>query len=445
MRLPIRPGRSRGSRRSETSLRDLLWTWPPGQCHACGVDALIARPRARACLAALLGCLLLSGCATLPRNPVPADQVAWARVPGMPDVRGWAGRPNRAMALDFEQSMQEERPGDFPVGSDGRIHYPHLALSGGGANGAFGAGFLNGWTATGTRPTFKIVTGVSTGALMAPYVFLGPDYDEALRRFYTTTTDADVFTAGNPLMALLRRESLAHTAPLEALIARAIDAPLLSKIAAEHRAGRRLYMGTADLDSRHFVVWNMGLIATGESPQALALFRRVMLASASIPIAFPPVLIEVEVHGERHDEMHVDGFVAANIFLHAGIFDPQQVYNRLSRAPATYDTFMIHNGQLAAASDPAERSLRGIAFRTIEVAGRAGMVGDLFREYAYARRDRARFAWVTIDSTLDLPEATSFNPAQMQILYDVGYQRARAGPVWLSRPPGMTPGDDPDP
>lgn len=391
----------------------------------------------------LLGCLMLGACVTLPRDPVPADQIAWATVPGMPDVRGWAGRPNRDMQVDFERSMHDERPDDFPVASDGRIHYPHLALSGGGANGAFGAGFLNGWTATGTRPTFKIVTGVSTGALMAPYAFLGAEYDEALKRFYTTTSDADVFTAGNPVMALLRRDSLAHTAPLEALIARAIDAPLLARIAAEHRAGRRLYIGTADLDSRQFAVWNMGLIATRESPEALALFRRVMLASASIPIAFPPVLIDVDVHGHRYDEMHVDGFVAANIFLHAGIIDPQRIYTRLSRAPATYDTFMIHNGQLAASSDPAERSLRGIAFRTIEVAGRAGMIGDLFREYAYARRDRARFAWVTIDSTLALPEATSFDPARMTVLYGIGYERARDGPVWLSRPPGMSPADDP--
>lgn len=429
--------------RLRDKLRVLLWTGWRVRCHAGRVDASNARCRAVASLLLLLGGLLLGGCATLPRNPVPADRVAWASVPGMSDVRGWAGRPNRDMELDFERSLRDERPEDFPIAADGRIHYPHLALSGGGANGAFGAGFLNGWSATGTRPTFKIVTGVSTGALMAPYVFLGPDHDEALRIFYTTTTNADVFSAGNPLLALLRRESLAQTAPLEALIARAIDAPLLARIAAEHRAGRRLYMGTADLDSRHFVVWNMGLIATRESPEALALFRRVMLASASIPIAFPPVLIEVEALGTRYDEMHVDGFVAANIFLHAGIIDPQRIYNRLSRAPATYDVFMIHNGQLAAASDPAERSLRGIAFRTIEVAGRAGMIGDLFREYAFARRDNARFAWVTIDSTLDLPEATSFDPAQMQVLYDVGYQRARAGPVWLSRPPGMTAGDEP--
>ncbi|WP_314104861.1 patatin-like phospholipase family protein [uncultured Stenotrophomonas sp.] len=393
--------------------------------------------------AVLVVCLLLGGCATLPRTPVPADQIAWAVVPGMPDVRAWAGRPNRDMEEDFEQSIRDERPEQFPVAADGRIHYPHLALSGGGANGAFGAGFLNGWTATGSRPTFKIVTGVSTGALMAPYAFLGPDHDDALRRFYTTTSDADVFAAGNPLMALLRRDALANTAPLEALIARAIDAPLLARIAAEHRAGRRLYMGTADLDSRQFVVWNMGLIATRGSPEALALFRRVMLASASIPIAFPPVLIEVDVLGKRYDEMHVDGFVAANIFLHAGIIDPQRLYNRLSRAPATYDAFMIHNGQLAAASDPAERSLRGIAFRSIDVAGRAGMIGDLFREYAYARRDGARFAWVTIDSRLALADAASFDPARMTVLYQVGYDRAREGPVWLSRPPGMSPADEP--
>ena len=391
----------------------------------------------RLAIALLAAGSVLAGCATLPRNPVPTPLMDAAYLPGMPDVRAFAGRPSAAMAADFALSIEQERPEDFPLHADGRIHYPHLALSGGGANGAFGAGFINGWTATGTRPTFKIVTGVSTGALMAPYAFLGPAYDEALTRFYTTTSNADVFAASNPLVALLRRDSLAHTAPLESLIATEIDAALLARIAKEHHAGRRLYMGTVDLDSRRFVVWNMGLIATYGTPQALALFRRIMLASSSIPIAFPPVLIDVEARGRSYDEMHVDGFVGANVFLHAGIFDPVHSYALTTRGPSTYETFLIHNGQLGAASAPAERSLRGIASRVIETSSRAGMLGDVFREFAYATRDHASFAWVAIDSRITLPEATLFDPTQMRVLYDIGYAKARAGPVWLTRPPGI--------
>ena len=155
-----------------------------------------------------------------------------ATIPDMPDVRAWAGRVSPAMERDFAQSFEQEPPADFPRGADGVVRYPHLALSGGGANGAFGAGFLNGWSATGSRPVFKIVTGVSTGALMAPFAFLGPQYDAALHEFYTTTTTRDIFAIGSILsilISLLRGDSLADTGPLAALIARHVDAEFLRR------------------------------------------------------------------------------------------------------------------------------------------------------------------------------------------------------------------------
>lgn len=393
---------------------------------------------ARATLIALMfASSALTGCATLPRNPVPEGATGAAVVPGMPDVRAWAGTPSPALQQDFERSVRDERERDFPVAQDGRIHYPHLALSGGGANGAYGAGFLNGWTKTGKRPVFKLVTGVSTGALMAPYAFLGPAYDDLLKQFYTNISDRDVFTANNPLVALLKRESLARTVPLEQLIANAVDDKVLEWISEEHRHGRRLYMGTVDLDAKRFVVWDMGAIASRGTPQAYALFRKVMLASASIPIAFPPVLLEVEANGKRYDEMHVDGFLGSNAFVHVGAFDPQSIYNHSSRAAATYTTYLIHNGQLNAYSPPAQRSLRGIASRSIDAASRSGMIADLFREYAYAARDGAEFKWVTISSDIALPNAATFDMEKMRALYRIGYDAAVEGPRWSNLPPGV--------
>ncbi len=378
----------------------------------------------------------LAGCATIPRNPVPREHSRAATIPGMPDVRAIAGRPNPSMERDFELSIEQESPDDFPPGPDGRIRYPHLALSGGGANGAFGAGFLNGWTQTGKRPVFKIVTGVSTGALMAPFAFLGPKYDHALRQFYTTTTAADIFTAGSPIVALLRRDSLVSTAPLEELLARHISTGLLRDVADAHRGGRRLYVGTVDLDSRRFVVWNMGLIATYGTPEAARLFRRVMLASSAIPVVFPPVMINVVAEGEEYDEMHVDGFVGANVFMNAGVFDPTAIYRRAGRL-AYEDTFLIHNGQLHTSPTPTEHSLRGIAMRVIDTAGRAGMVGDLFREFAFAQRNNANFHWITIAESVEVPDPIRFDPKAMSELYDTGYEVALAGPVWLTRPPAF--------
>ncbi|AKC88042.1 patatin-like phospholipase family protein [Pseudoxanthomonas suwonensis] len=386
----------------------------------------------------------LAGCITIPRHPVPAGATASAMLPGMPEVRGWAGSHSDALERDFILSLQQESPEDFPVGADGVIRYPYLAISGGGANGAFGAGFLNGWTTTGTRPVFKVVTGVSTGALMAPFVFLGPRYDPVLHRFYTTTRSQDVFEAGSPLMALLRRDSLAQTAPLASLIAQQVDMALLQEVAEAHRQGRRLYMGTVDLDSRDFVVWNMGLIAERGDDAALELFRKVMLASSSIPIAFPPVMFDVEVGGQRYDEMHVDGFVGANVFLNAGVFDPLPLYGRAGRAPGREDIFIVHNGQLHAPPSPTPRSLRGIAARVIETTGRASIIGDLFREYAFAQRNRSGFHWVTIDESVELPDPIAFDTEKMAELYDIGYRAAAAGPAWLEEPPGLRPATSPE-
>ncbi|WP_372013603.1 patatin-like phospholipase family protein [Pseudoxanthomonas sp. 10H] len=383
----------------------------------------------------------LAACSALPRNPVPAGLAYEAVVPGMPDVRAHAGRPAPAMERDYLLSLRQESPDDFPAGPDGTIRYPHLALSGGGVNGAFGAGFLKGWTETGTRPVFKIVTGVSTGALMAPFAFLGPGHDEALHRFYTTTTSGDVFTERSRMMALMRGDALASTAPLARLIERYVDAALLAQVAQAHRQGRRLYMGTVDLDTRSFVVWNMGMIAGHGDERALALFRKIMLASSSVPIAFPPVLFEVEAGGRRHDEMHVDGFVWANVFLNAGLFQTSTLYERAGRGPAREDIFVIHNGQLTAPPASTPRSLRAVAVRTIDVSARSSIVGDLYREYAFARRGNADFHWITIDERVRLPDLTAFDPSQMDGLYRAGYQAALDGPAWRNRPPGMSGGE----
>jgi predicted acylesterase/phospholipase RssA len=380
----------------------------------------------------------LAGCAALFRNPVPPELTAKATIPDMPDVRAWAGQVSPAMERDFEQSFRQESPADFPPGADGVVPYAHLALSGGGANGAFGAGFLKGWSRTGSRPVFKIVTGVSTGAVMAPFAFLGPQYDDALREFYTTTTTRDIFDIGSLLsilIAVLRGDSLADTGPLAALIERHVDAGFLRQVADAHNRGRRLYIGTVDLDSQQFVVWNMGLIASSGRPKALDLFRQVILASASVPIAFPPVLFDVEAGGQRYDEMQVDGAVAATVFLHGGVFRPSLIRERAGLGAGREDIFVIHNGQLRGDPSPTPRSLRGITARVLEASSRAGVVGALFIIYGFAQREQASFQWVTIPQGVEIPGTAVFDPAKMTELYEVGYRTALAEPVWYVDPP----------
>jgi predicted acylesterase/phospholipase RssA len=393
-------------------------------------------------LAIVAAAVAVAGCGTLPRNPVPPQLAATAMIPQMPGVRAQAGRIDPAMDRDLVASFAQESSDDFPADADGLIHYAHLALSGGGAYGAFGAGFLNGWSSTGKRPVFKIVTGVSTGALMAPFAFLGPSYDAALREFYTTTSSRDIFIMGslfNTARRLLFDEALADTSPLAALIARNVDADLLERIAEAHDRGRRLYIGTVDLDSLRFVVWNMGIIAKSKRPEALILFRKVMLASASIPIVFPPVFFEVEADGRRFDEMHVDGAVGARVFYNESLFSPGIIQNRGRQggAKGREDIFVIHNGQLFPVPRPTRRNVAGIATRVLDATARSAVIGDLFRIFSVARREGATLRWVTIPDRIELAGEEVFDPVAMSALYEVGVRSAAAGAPWATVPPGM--------
>ncbi len=390
--------------------------------------------------ALLLLALALVGCGSLPRNGVPSELMSDATIPGMPDVRAPTGLPSPVMERDMAESFAQESASDFPAMADGIVLYPHLALSGGGANGAFGAGFLNGWSSTGKRPVFKVVTGVSTGALMAPFAFLGPAGDDALREFYTTTRSRDIFALGDFLSTvrqLLFGEGLADTSPLIALIERHIDAAFLHEIALAHLSGRRLYIGSVDLDSQRFIIWNMGLIASSGHPEALPLFRRVMLASAAIPVAFSPVFFEVEAAGRRYDEMHVDGGVAAHVFYTGGLFSARELRQKAGRGTAREDIYVVHNGQMAAATATTRRSVPDIARRTFKAAGMSAVIGDLFRIYAQALRERSGYHWITIPEGINLSGDETFDPVVMQQLYDIGYQIARAGPPWNTLPPGV--------
>ncbi len=423
--------------RSETAGQDQL----PGD-ERTTLDGRLPTVMARvARLAVIGGIVALAGCGTLLRNPVPPQLTATATIPQMPEARAQAGRSNPAMERDLVQSFAQESRAEFPVGADGVVHYAHLALSGGGANGAFGAGFLTGWSSAKNRPVFKIVTGVSTGALMAPFAFLGPSYDGALREFYTTTSTRDIFIIGslfNLAKRLLTDEALTDTGPLATLITRHVDADLVRRVADAHDRGRRLYIGTVNLDSLRFVVWNMGLIAKSDRPEALDLFRRVMLASASIPIVFPPVYFDVEADGRRYDEMHVDGAVGARVFYNEGLFAPSIIRQRGGHGgEGREDIFVIHNGQLFPEPRPTRRTILGIATRVLDATGRSAVIGDLFRIYTVAQRQDARFHWVTIPDGIEMAGEEVFDPVSMTALFEVGYRSAAAGANWATVPPGL--------
>ena len=239
------------------------------------------------------------------------------------------------------------------------------------------------------------------------------------------------------LPQLVSGESLLDTLPLQTLIAQLIDAELMAEVARAHRQGRRLYIATVDLDSQRLVIWNMGLIATSGGSDSLALFRKVMLASSSIPVAFPPVLFKVKADGRYYDELHVDGAVGATVFYSAGVFNFEAAQKNSPRGPGREDIYIIHNGQLGPVHGETRRSLASIAYRSIEAAAKAAVIGDLFRIYASAQRSQSGFYWVTIPAEVSLESEEMFDPQTMRRLFDFGLEKAQHGDFWFNEPPGL--------
>jgi predicted acylesterase/phospholipase RssA len=401
---------------------------PRTAISAVGFPAHIGRLIVTGLLATLLGC------ATVPeRTPLPLELTNKASIPGIPDARFWGDEwPKFAMQM-FETSSSAELREKFP-GIYGKPH-DYLAISGGGANGAFGAGLLVGWTAAGTRPEFTMVTGVSTGALTAPFAFLGSDYDDKLKRVYTTTTTRDIVKKRGLISAILG-DSVTDSTPLEELIAKYIDADMIEAIARAHRSGRRLFIGTVNLDAGRPVIWNIGAIAASDYPQKITLIHEILRASASIPVAFPPVLIPVTTDGKHYDEMHVDGGTGSQVFVYPAAVDWRQITQKL-QVQGEPRVYVIRNSFLDPDYRGVKRSVFPIATRTIDSLIRTQGIGDLYQIYALCKRDGNDFnlAWIPSDFTAEPNEM--FDPVYMKKLFDRGYQMALHGYPWQKAPPGF--------
>jgi hypothetical protein len=317
-----------------------------------------------------------------------------------------------------------------------------LVLSGGGAYGAYTAGVLAGWTENGTRPDFDVVTGISTGALVATLAFLGPERDPALKRFYTTIRDKDIYEKKSDIRALFS-DSFRDSEPLAKLIDAVVDANMLRDIATEHCKGRRLYVGTTELDARRLVVWDMGEIAKRGTETDLALFRRVLLASASVPGYFPPVPINVEVDGKQAEELHVDGGVTASLFFRSPQV-PRSDARKLGDRPLDgSNLYIIVAGKYYADPGCVERRLIPIAADSITALLYSKCRADLFQLYALALSTGMNYRVTAVPADSNVPgDASTFEPAVMTAFYNVGREQARSGNLWRNSPPGTQPGEE---
>lgn len=373
----------------------------------------------------------VAGCVSVPkRNPLPPELAEQANVPGTQDARLWGDEVPHYADEWFEQTQQEIRE-RFPSWYQQQQFY--LAISGGGAGGAFGAGLLTGWTEAGDRPEFQLVTGISTGALTAPFAFLGPEYDYVLKEIYTTYGTDDLVKKRNRFNAFTS-DAMYNTEKLEGLIAKYFDENLLEALAAEDRKGRALNIGTTNLDEERPVIWRITRIAGSDYPHRLELIRKIILASASIPAAFPPVIIDVEANGQIFDELHVDGGAAAQVFLYPSAIDWARVLEKLE-SPGPPKVFVIRNSRLDPHAAAVDRKLLPIAGRSISSLIRTQGVGDLYRIFALAERDNLDFNLAYIPASFEDVPQELFDVEWMGKLFQLGYEAGKAGFEWRKAPP----------
>lgn len=310
-----------------------------------------------------------------------------------------------------------------------------LAVSGGGDNGAFGAGLLVGWTEAGDRPDFKYVTGISTGALTAPFAFLGSAYDEQLQRVYTTISSKNILKKRGPHAALYN-DAMSDNAPLCDLVESIATNGLLRAVGGQYEKGRLLMVATTDLDARRPVMWNIGAIAQSGHPKAVELFQGILVASAAIPGVFPPIMIDVEVDGRYYQEMHVDGGAMAQAFL----YPPSYVGTKSIRTGREGRTlYVIRNARLDPGWSRVERRTLSIATRAVASLLHSQGIGDLYQIYLLTQRDDIDFNLAYIGSDFTADKEGDFDNAFMRKLFDYGYQQGKKGYPWEKYPPGFTP------
>jgi predicted acylesterase/phospholipase RssA len=391
------------------------------------MDSLLHK--ARIALIALAA--VLSACTNLTRlAAVPSELQDKVQPDGIPGVRVHLQQFDSIAHSGVPVRRQVSNQGsEVPVRWDADLGCDLLAISAGGERGAFAAGLLTGWSQTGTRPRFKVVTGVSAGALIAPFAFLGPRYDYVLHDVSLSGQPGKLFRRRNLLSGLLG-DGFASSEPLERVLAMYVTADVLRAIAEEYRRGRDLYIMTTDLDAGVPVIWNMGVIAASGSPHALALFRQVMRASAAIPMAVSPVLIDVTVGGRHFQELHVDGSVAHRVFLYPAQLPFPDAHNSASSCRA----FIILNAQLDSGGSATPRRTLSIGERSIETLMQAQASSDVDSILTTLQRQGIAFNLAYIGSDFQVPHPHDFDPAYIRALFAYGQRLGSDGYPWHAAP-----------
>lgn len=386
--------------------------------------------------------LLLAGCSTagIERTDfVPEALVATAEPAGLKGVRAWGDDP--LPLLETMKSVEGPKLHDVMMerkGSSKAVVANMLALSGGGEDGAFGAGLLIGWGERGDRPEFDLVTGISAGALLAPFALLGRDFDKQLADIFTNHSGAMIYET-DVVGGLLGGSAITKTDPLKMLIDHYVDRRLMTRLAAERAKGRLLIIGTTNLDAQRPVYWDIGKIAQSGKKEALELMRLVLLASASIPGLFPPVRIPVTAGGKTYEELHVDGGTSNGIFFSLSGVSLKEIDKAIGMK-VKRRLYAVRNGKLGAEWKPVKAAALDIGQRSLSTIIRSQAIGDLARIHASTIAEGVEFNLAYIPDSFKGPEHKPFDMAYTKPLFELGRKLGREGYPWAKKPPVVTAG-----
>lgn len=365
--------------------------------------------------------VFVSACSGISREPVELSDLRKPQVPGIEDARYWADATPENLREVLAARERQRRAS----GLSG--NHTTLTLSGGGENGAFAAGILTAWSESGTRPEFLTVTGVSTGALAAPFAFLGSEYDDELRRVYGGLESEEIFIFRG-IFGILPNASITSADPLRRLLQEYVTDGFLARISKEHSRGRRLFVQSVSLDAQRPVLWDLGAVASSGAPNAKEVFQDILLASAAIPGVFPPVLIEVETASGVKDELHVDG----SVYSQSAFVPRWRIPNVVAGRPTLY---AIRNGKVTPEADVTNPRIFTIMNRSLATLIKVQGASDLQVMYDLGKQSGSDYNATWIGPEFTYPLEKPFDPDYMQALFQYGYDRFKSGTLWSSEPP----------
>lgn len=356
-------------------------------------------------LATILISTFFVGCSTVNLSAVPEDLTEEAHLISWNDVRFFGDGLHKDSIIFARKKVDQSiasRPEKW--NENGVIDVNYLVVTGNGPDNAYGAGLLNGMTDEGNPIEFEVITGVNTGALVASFAFLNEDSDALLKDIYTT--------------------------PYEELITRHVTLEFLEKIKAEHEKGRRLFVGTTNLDAQRAVIWDLGEISRFVTVDSLDLFHRVLLASASTSAT---TKIRVEAGGTIYEELHVGAGITNNAYflpLNSVIGD----YLKELGLTINTNMYVIRNSSSNPSWGPVENDKASVAARSIETLVKSLTTGDLHRLYSFTEVNGIGFQVITVPDVFNEKTDQQFDPTYMRKLYDLGYNNGLIGVAWKNNP-----------